>query len=96
VPGDTILLYGVGFGSVSAGSLAGVIDQGVNTVNNSLNISIGGMAAQITYAGLTPGFVGLYQFNVVVPNIPANDKTPLTFSLGGTPGTQTLFLFVGN
>ena len=96
VPGDTILLYGVGFGSVSDGTLAGVIDQGVNTVNNSLNISIGGMAAQITYAGLTPGFVGLYQFNVVVPNIPANDKTPLTFSLGGTPGTQTLFLFVGN
>jgi uncharacterized protein (TIGR03437 family) len=96
VPGDTILLYGVGFGSVSDGTLAGVIDQGQNTVNNSLDISIGGMAAQIAYAGLTPGFVGLYQFNVVVPNIPANDKTPLTFSLGGKPGTQMLFLFVGN
>jgi hypothetical protein len=42
------------------------------------------------YPGLTPGVVGLYQFNVVVPNIPANDKTPLTFSLSGIPGAQTL------
>ena len=48
------------------------------------------------YAGLTPGVVGLYQFNVVVPNIPANDKTPLTFSLNGTQGTQTMDLFIGN
>jgi uncharacterized protein (TIGR03437 family) len=40
--------------------------------------------------------VGLYQFNVVVPNIPASDTTPLTFTLNGTPGPQTLSLFIGN
>jgi uncharacterized protein (TIGR03437 family) len=96
VPGDTILLYGIGFGAVSDGTQAGVIDQGTNSLNNSLDISIGGTSAQVAYAGLTPGFVGLYQFNVVVPNIPANDKTPLTFTLNGTPGTQTLYLFIGN
>ena len=61
----------------------------MNQVNASVDISIGGVSAQIQYAGLTPGVVGLYQFNVVVPNIPANDKTPLTFTLDGVPGTQT-------
>jgi uncharacterized protein (TIGR03437 family) len=96
VPGDTLILYGVGFGPVSDGTQAGVIDQDTNSLNNSLDISIGGMSAQVAYAGLTPGFVGLYQLNVVVPNIPASDKTPLTFALDGTPGTQTLFLFIGN
>jgi uncharacterized protein (TIGR03437 family) len=96
VPGDTILLYGIGFGPVSDGTPAGVIDQGLNMVNGSLEISIGGVSAQIQYAGLTPGVVGLYQFNVVVPNIPASDNTPLTFTFGGTPGTQTLSLFIGN
>jgi uncharacterized protein (TIGR03437 family) len=96
VPGDTIMLYGIGFGPVSDGTQAGVIDQGTNQVNASVDIAIGGVSAEVQYAGLTPGVVGLYQFNVVVPNIPANDKTPLTFSLDGTPGTQTMYLFIGN
>lgn len=96
VPGDTIILYGIGFGPLSDGTLAGVIDQAANKLTDSLNISIGGVAAQVPYAGLTPSFVGLYQFNVVVPNIPASDTTPLTFTLNGTPGTQTLSLYIGN
>jgi uncharacterized protein (TIGR03437 family) len=44
----------------------------------------------------TPTFVGLYQFNVVVPNIAASNTAPVTFSLGGVSGTQTLSLAVGN
>lgn len=96
IPGDTILLYGIGFGGVSDGTLAGVIDSGQNQVDASLEIAIGGAKTQVAYAGLTPGFVGLYQFNVVVPSVPANDKTPLTFSLNGTAGTQTLYLAIGN
>ena len=96
VPGDTILLFGIGFGPVSDGTPAGVIDQNNNQVNAAVDISIGGVSAQVQYAGLTQGNVGLYQFNVVVPNIPANDKTPVTFTLNGTPGRQTMNLFIGN
>jgi uncharacterized protein (TIGR03437 family) len=96
VPGDIIMLFGIGFGPVSDGTQAGVIDQGTNQINASLDISIGGVSAVVQYAGLTPGVVGLYQFNVVVPNIPPSDTTPLVFTLGGVPGTQTLNLFIGN
>jgi uncharacterized protein (TIGR03437 family) len=96
VPGDTIMLFGIGFGPVSDGTLAGVIDQNTNQVNASVDITIGGVSATIPYAGLTPGVVGLYQFNVVVPNIPASDTTPLTFTVDETPGQQTLDLFIGN
>jgi len=96
VPGDTILLYGIGFGAVTPDTPAGAIVQGTTALNASLNFSIGGTSAQVQYAGLTPGFLGLYQFNVVVPNIPASDSTPLTFTVNGTPGTQTLYLFIGN
>jgi uncharacterized protein (TIGR03437 family) len=96
LPGDTILLYGIGFGGVSDGTLAGVIDAGQNQIDASLTVSIGGATAKIAYAGLTPGFVGLYQFNVVVPNIAANDQAPLTFTVNGTAGTQTLFLAIGS
>ena len=50
----------------------------------------------MNYAGLTQGSVGLYQFNVVVPNVPANDLTPVTFTLGGVAGKQTLYTAIGN
>jgi uncharacterized protein (TIGR03437 family) len=46
----------------------------------------------VAYTGPAPGFTGLYQFNVTVPNIPDNPVTPLTFNLGGTAGTQTLYV----
>jgi uncharacterized protein (TIGR03437 family) len=96
VPGDTLMLFGIGFGPVSDGTLAGVIDQNSNMLNASVDFSIGGVSAQVPYAGLTPGVVGLYQFNVVVPNIAASDTTPLTFTVNGTQGAQTLSLFIGN
>jgi uncharacterized protein (TIGR03437 family) len=96
LPGDTIILYGIGFGGVSDNTLAGAIDSGQNKIDASLGIAIGGASAQVAYAGLTPGFVGLYQFNVVVPDVAASDKTPLTFTLNGTAGTQKLYLAIGN
>jgi uncharacterized protein (TIGR03437 family) len=32
--------------------------------------------------------VGLYQFNVVVPNVAASNSVPVTFTLGGVKGIQ--------
>jgi uncharacterized protein (TIGR03437 family) len=40
--------------------------------------------------------VGLYQFNIVVPNIPSDDAATVTLSLGGQAGTQTLYTSVQN
>lgn len=52
--------------------------------------SFGGTPASISYSGVEPGYLRLYQFNVVVPNM------AVTFSLGGTAGTQALFLAIGD
>jgi uncharacterized protein (TIGR03437 family) len=30
-------------------------------------VTIGGLPAQVTFSGLTPGSVGLYQVNAVIP-----------------------------
>jgi uncharacterized protein (TIGR03437 family) len=95
-PGNTIILYGVGFGPVTPNTPAGQIVQGSNTVAATLQISFGGTPAMTTYSGLAPGLVGLYQFNVVVPSVAANDFVPLTFTLGGVAGSQTLYIPVGN
>jgi len=93
-PGDTILMYGIGFGTVTPDSPAGQIVTQSNQLSQPLQILFGQTPAQISYAGLAPGFVGLYQFNVVVPPVPDNDLVPVTFNLGGVAGTQTLYIAV--
>jgi uncharacterized protein (TIGR03437 family) len=40
--------------------------------------------------------MGLYQINVIVPSVPASDTVPVTFTLGGVSGTQTLAIAIGN
>src|SRR5262249_13837312 len=95
-PGDTIILYGIGFGAVTPDIAAGQIAQQSNRISDALQFSIGGAPATVSYAGLAPNFVGLYQFNLVVPTVAASDAVPVTFTLGGVAGTQTLYLSVQN
>ena len=93
-PGETITMYGIGFGAVMPSLPGGEIETVSNQLSASLQILFGPAEAQITYAGLAPQFVGLYQFDVVVPEVPDNDLVPLTFNLGGATGNQTLFIAV--
>ena len=96
-PGDALTLYGVGFGAVDdPGAAPGRIELTENTVTAPLQILFGQAQAQLTFSGLAPLAVGLYQFNLVVPNVAANDAVPVSFTLGGTPGTQTLYTAIGN
>lgn len=93
-PGDTITFYGIGFGQVNEGTAIGQIAQGQASLEAPVAFSFGGTPATVSYAGLAPNFVGLYQFNVVVPDIAAGNAVPVTFTLDGVPGTQKLFLAI--
>jgi uncharacterized protein (TIGR03437 family) len=90
-PGETIVIYGVGFGSVTPNISAGEIVTEANQLSSSFEILFGKTPAKLPYFGLAPSFVGLYQFNVVVPSVADSALVPLAFSLGGVAGTQTLF-----
>ena len=93
-PGDTIILFGLGFGNVTPSSPAGQIVPGANTLTSPVQFFFNQTAATVTYQGLTPGSVGLYQFNVVVPSVSSSSPVALTFSQGGVTGTQSLFTAV--
>jgi len=93
-PGETVTMYGVGFGPVTPSFLAGVIVTAQNSLSASFQMKFGQTQATVPYYGLAPGFVGLDQFDVVVPAVPDNPLVPLTFSLGGAPGIQTLYIAV--
>ncbi|MEO8097561.1 MAG: hypothetical protein ABI811_07645 [Acidobacteriota bacterium] len=95
-PGDTITFYGVGFGPVTPDSPAGRIVTGENHLQATFRASFGGVSATVTFAGLAGGFLGLYQFNVVVPNVAASDSVAFTYSLDGVSGPQSLVIAIRN
>ncbi|NOT61415.1 MAG: hypothetical protein HOP19_14450, partial [Acidobacteria bacterium] len=64
--------------------LGGDATDADGNVNATTTASIGGQAAQVLYAGRAPGFTGLNQFNLVLPeNIAAGTHT-LTITRGGS------------
>ena len=68
--------------------------SGTTALQNSANFRFGGVAASTVYAGLAPGAVGLYQFNLVVPNVAPGD-VPITVDVGGVALSQNLLLTIG-
>ncbi len=98
VPGETLIFYGVGFGPVIEGSVpvAGKVVEGSTTLAASVNLKFGDAPAQVTFAGLAPTLVGLYQLNVIVPAAAPNGDVPLNVTVNGDPLTQTLLIPVKN
>ena len=93
-PGDTLIVYGIGFGPVAPAINAGTIASGLTSLMTKPQFLFGSTPAELSYFGLTPGLTGLYQFNVVVPTVATNTALPLTINLGGVAGAQTLFVAV--
>lgn len=84
--GDYINIFATGLGPVShqpgTGMPAPVSPLAETT--HTVTATIGNVPAQVTFAGLAPGWVGLYQVNVQVPaNAPVGDAVPLVLSVGG-------------
>jgi uncharacterized protein (TIGR03437 family) len=68
--GQYITIYCTGLGTVSnppATGATAVADPVSSTVANA-TVTIGGVPATVNFAGLAPGFVGLYQVNALVPS----------------------------
>ncbi len=91
-PGETVTAYGIGFGAVTPVVSPGTITGLSNSLGN-VTASFGSTPAAVGYAGLEPGVVGLYQFNLTVPNVPDGDY-PITLQVGSTKTTQSVYLTV--
>jgi uncharacterized protein (TIGR03437 family) len=84
--GDALVIYCTGLGSVvppvPAGSAAPLAT--ISNTNSPMTVTIGGISVPALFAGLAPGFVGLYQVNAYVPTgtgVAAN--VPLVVSTRG-------------
>jgi uncharacterized protein (TIGR03437 family) len=85
-PGETILIYGTGFGPTNPPVATDQLVTTSEQLANSVQISIGGVTANSSFAGLVEA--GLYQFNVAVPTGLPNGDAGLTAVINGVQ-TQT-------
>ncbi len=95
VAGETLIFYGTGFGPVTSGTSAGQIAQGQSALSASVQFNFGTTAAQVNYAGLAPGLVGVDQFNVVVPSGLKGDQ-PLQIQVNDASIPQNLVISLQN
>jgi uncharacterized protein (TIGR03437 family) len=66
--------------ATGAPASSGTLSQTTNTVT----VAIGNVPATVPFAGLAPGYVGLYQVNVLVPaTAPVGDAVPVALSVAG-------------
>jgi uncharacterized protein (TIGR03437 family) len=89
-PGDTVLLFGTGFGPTTPPSPTG---QLINPapLANPVTVRIGGAAAITQFAGIVSP--GEYQFNVVVPNV-SNGDNAVSIEIGGSFSQSNAFLTI--
>lgn len=89
--GDFITLYATGGGLTSP-----AVDEGVPAPSNPLaltrlpvRVRFGGIEQQPFFAGLAPGFAGLLQINIFVPeNAPTGSAVPLSLFVGEFAGSR--------
>lgn len=102
-PGEVVVLYATGLGLPKGtvprdGELAAVTAQGLEVITlkrlKELRVLVAGEAldaSNILYAGLAPGFAGLYQINLRLPD-PAPADPELRIGIGDVLGPAGLKL----
>ena len=81
--GEFLSIFCTGLGVTNPTVAAGEPGAG-EAVSTPVTATIGGVPASVSFAGLAPGFVGLYQVNVVVPGgVEAGPAVPLVITQNG-------------
>jgi uncharacterized protein (TIGR03437 family) len=91
-PGEIIVLYGTGFGATFPAIASGQTVTRPQPIANAINVTIGGVPAEVMWAGLSA--TGLNQINLKVPaNLPDGDAR-ITARIAGIPTQENLLLTV--
>jgi len=95
--GQFITIYVSGLGAVTnqpADGFGAGTGTSLATAKGTVSVTIGGVTAPFSFAGLSPGFVGLYQVNVQIPSsgLGTNSAAPVVVTVL-TTANQT---FVSN
>src|SRR5579885_1530979 len=96
-PGDFVALYGTGFGATNPSFAAGVLPDAIGATVSKVTVTLNNVVladSDVLYAGVAPGFAGLYQLNLHIPaNMPDGDL-PISASINGVSTPPGAFITV--
>ena len=96
-PGDVLVIFATGLGPVSPevgtgeAASADPLNRSVDTPFVNFSQSPFGLVGTPFFTGMTPGFVGLFQINVTLPDfLTTNPRTPITLEFGDGRRSNTV------
>ena len=94
-PGDTIILWGTGFGPTTPAFPQGMVTPSGTTYNtDKVTVTIDNLPATVYGAALAPGFAGLYQIAIQVPTALGSGNWPVVAAIGGVSSPSGVVLTV--
>ncbi|MES1260833.1 MAG: CotH kinase family protein [Acidobacteriota bacterium] len=93
-PQEYIVLYALGLGAVTPDlALGNAVKDAVTMTVTAPELSLGNASLNVTFSGLVPGFVGLYQVNARMPAVlPQGASASLTLTDNGATTSALLAL----
>lgn len=91
-PGEFLIMYLVGMGATNPSVASGTPapSSTLSQVTAQPTVTVGSQPATIQFAGLTPGFVGLYQVNFQVPSGVSSGELEVDVTQNGVAANPTL------
>ncbi len=93
-PGQTIALWGTGFGTTNPPVPAGTTVTGAPATVTLPQVTVGGVTAKLISSILSAGSAGLYQITIQLPDNTPTGSVSVTASVNGVQSQNSALLFV--
>jgi uncharacterized protein (TIGR03437 family) len=95
-PGETIILWGTGFGATNPTVPPGALPPSnqVSNVSNTVTVTVGNIAATVVGAAIAPGNPGLYQIAVQIPASAPDGDLAVVAQVSGVQSSSNVLLSV--
>ena len=97
-PGETLVVQAAGLGPTNPSVATGVAaptSPPLAMTTTQPAVSVGCQQATVIFAGLSPGFVSLYQVNFTIPTSAPGGNLPVTLSIGGQTSNSVTLVVAG-
>jgi uncharacterized protein (TIGR03437 family) len=98
-PGEVVVIYATGLGPVNPAVAAGepAPPEPLSRTVNPVTVTIQGFRAQVLFSGLAPGYAGLYQLNVRVPDeVTPDGSAVVVINVGEQSSSPPVTMAVGS
>jgi uncharacterized protein (TIGR03437 family) len=96
VTNDVLTIYAAGLGAVTPSIQSGhTSTDALRTTTTTPTVLLNGnIPAQVAFSGLNQYYVGLYQVNIIMPQVPAGNSVPLQIQMGGITSPASAIIAV--